>query len=131
MKNQIGAIVLLLVCLVCVALGIALITGKKQAAEQKRTDSDTNVTLSNQWVETSGKLDEQKKVNGSLEQDLTAQKKSFGDLTNTFTEVSTSLVKAEAAVKAGEEEIKQRDGKIAELETQNQALDRQTLELTT
>jgi chromosome segregation ATPase len=129
MKNQFGAILLLLVCLVCAALGIALISGKKQAAEQKEADTQRILTLSNQWVDTDAKLTEQKNVASLLEKDLDVQKKANSDLTNNFTQVASSLTKAEATIKATEEEMRQREQKIADLESQNQVLDRQALDL--
>src|SRR5262245_19908958 len=108
MKNQFGAIILLLVCLVCAGLGIALVTSKKQAADQKASDSLRIIELSNQWVTTQTKLDEQKAVSTEFEKDLTVQKKNFGDLTNQYTQVATSLTKAEESLKTTEEEVRKR-----------------------
>lgn len=134
MKNLIGAIVLLLICL---GLGIGLITAKKRATEQKKADTEVILTLSNKWVETSGHLEEQKQVNAMLEKDLQTQRQSFGDLTNAFTRVSSNLsttaatlTQTEATLQTTRQEVAQRDAKIADLEAQNQQLDKKALELT-
>jgi chromosome segregation ATPase len=116
---------------ICVGLGVALLTTKKQATVEKKKDTDTIFTLSNQWVETSGKLEEQKQVNLSLEQDVAARKKEFGELTNKFSEIATVLVKTEDSLKLTKEEVAKRETKIAELEQQNADLDRKAADLTT
>src|SRR5258707_141409 len=135
MKNRIGVIVLGLLCL---GLGIAVITIRNNAVEQKRTDSDSILGFSNKWVETSTKFEDQKQVNAELEKDLDGRKKALIDLTNNFTTVSSNLsdtaanlAKTEASLKTSQEELTKRDAKIAELETQNQALDKQAADLNT
>jgi len=132
MKNRIGVVVLLLICL---GLGIGLIGIRREAARQKTADEDKIQTFSNQLVVTSGKYDEQKQVAALLEKDLDAQKKSsaasYAELTNNFTEVSASLTKTTATLETTKKELAQREQKIADLESQNQALDKQALDLST
>ena len=132
MKNRTGIVILAVLCL---GFGIALIGVRREAIKQKANDTDTILTLSNKWVDTSSKLDEQKQVATMLEKDLENQKKSFNksldDLTNNFTQVTSDLIKTEAALKASREEAAKNEAKIAELETQNQALDKQALDLST
>ena len=67
MKTKVAFIILILVCL---ALGAALISRSKQAADQQKKDTETILYHSNQWLETSGKLEEQKQVNLKLENDI-------------------------------------------------------------
>lgn len=133
MKNRIGVIVLGLLCL---GLGIAAITIRNNAVEQKRNDTDAILGFSNKWVETSTKFEDQKQVNAELEKDLDGRKKALIDLTNDLTTVSSNLsettanlAKTEATLKTSQEEMAKRDAKIAELETQNQVLDKQALDL--
>jgi len=128
MRNRIGIVILVLVC---VGLGIALVSIKRDAATEKANASEQISTLSNKWVDTSGKLDEQKQVAAMLEKDLDTQKKAFVELTNNYSQVSANLAKTEASLQASEAEVKQRDAKIGELEVQNQALDKQALDLST
>jgi chromosome segregation ATPase len=130
MTNRIGVIILLLVCL---ALGVSLMVIKKGASEQHTQDSTKIDTLSNQVTKATTDLDEQKKVAAMLEKDLEAKKtdyqNSLTQLTNTVSEVSSNLAKTEASLKTAEQQVKERDTKIADLESQNQALDRKAADL--
>ena len=125
MNNRIGIIILLLLCL---GLGVAIMTVKKHASDQHQKDTAQIETASNQVVKVNADLDDQKKVNVTLEKDLDAKKKdyekSLGDLTNNLTEVSANLEKTEANLRTAAKEIKERDTKISDLESQNQALDK-------
>jgi chromosome segregation ATPase len=133
MKNRIALIVLGLMCL---GLGIAVVTVRNNAVEQKRTDSESILGFSNKWVETSSKLEDQKQVNAIMEKDLDVRKSAMLELTNNLTTVSSNLAdtaatltKTETSLKASQEELAKRDAKITELEAQNQALDKQAIEL--
>jgi hypothetical protein len=133
MKNRLGLVILVLVCL---GLGITLITIKKQTSEQQQKDSESIGNFSNQVVVVSDQLERQKQVNAMYEKDINEQKKSFADLTNTYTQlsanltqVSANLARTEASLKASQEEVARRDTKINELENQNQALDRRAIDL--
>jgi chromosome segregation ATPase len=137
MKNRIGVIALVLV-LVCAGLGIALIAIKKEAAEQQRDFAVKSGALSNSWTETRELLDRQKQVNADLESDRDKRIKEVEALTNKYVEslatlaqASNNLVKTEVALKASQEETAKRDAKIAELEAQNQVLDKQAANLST
>lgn len=128
MKTIIGAIIL---AVLCIGLGVTLFTTKKQAAAEKKKDTETISTLSNKWVETSGKLDEQKQVNVSLEKDIEVRKAQYTELTNKVTEIATVLVKTEGSLKLSQEEVAARDKKIADLEQQNHELDVRAADLST
>lgn len=125
MNNRIGIIILLLLCL---GLGVALVTIKKHATDQHQQDTTRIETVSNQWVKANTDLEDQKKVNDTLEKDLDVKKKEYeksvSDLTNSLTETTANLAKTEANLRASEREVKDREAKIADLETQNQALDK-------
>jgi septal ring factor EnvC (AmiA/AmiB activator) len=133
MKNRIGIIVLGLLCL---GLVIAVITIRNNAVEQKRSDTESILGFSNKWVETSTKFEDQRQVNAELEKDLDGRKKAMLDLTNNLTAVSSNLsetadnlAKTEASLKTSQEELTKRDTKIAELEAQNQVLDKRAVDL--
>ena len=126
MKNLIGVIIL---AVVCVGLAVVLIVTKRQAHEEKIKDTDTIFTLSNQWVETSGKLDEQKQVNLSLEKDVESRKAKFAELTNKFSDLADVLTKTEASLKLTKDEVAKRDAQINDLEKQNHDLDARAADL--
>ncbi len=127
MNNRIWVIILVLVC---AGLGISVITIKNRAAEKQRQDSELIGTYSNKWVKSSSDLDEEQHVRAMVEKDLESQKKSFGELTNQFSEVSADLAKTESTLKTSQEELVKRDARITDLETQNQALDSKAKDLT-
>jgi uncharacterized membrane-anchored protein YhcB (DUF1043 family) len=64
MKNRIGIIILILIC---VGLGIGLIWSRKTATEQRDVDYDRIGSLSNQVVNTRTDLEKQRQVNTELE----------------------------------------------------------------
>ena len=134
MKNRFGLVILVVVCL---GLGIGLITIRKQASDQHLKDAESIGSFSNQVVVIHDELDRQKQVNALYEKDLDVQKKALGELSNNFTQVSANLsqttanlARTEASLKASQEEVTRRDAKITELETQNQTLDRRAIDLT-
>ncbi len=134
MKSKTGLVVLSVACL---ALVILLFVHRKQAAEQKLADTQTILNISNQWTDTSLKLEEQKQVNVSLLKDLDRTNAYIASLTNSLTETTASLAKtaddleaARKSVKAAEDEIAKRDVRISELEAQNLNLDKRAGELT-
>lgn len=130
MKSRIGLILLLLVSL---GLGVALIITTRNAKEQQVSNTDTILSLSNNLVATTTKLEDQIKVNTMLESDMARDKKNsqeaYAQLTNSFTLLSGNLTKTEAALKGSQEEVAKRDQKIKDLELQNQDLDKQAADL--
>ena len=137
MKNRIGVIVLLLV-LLCAGLGIVLLAMKKKAAEELHDAAVTNTALSNSVVQFNDQLDRQKLVNDELSKDREKRIQEFESLTNkyvasltTLAQVSNTLAQTELALKTSQEETAKRDAKIAGLEAQNQALDKQAVDLST
>jgi chromosome segregation ATPase len=130
MKNRIGLILLILISL---GLIVALVTVRKQAAEQHQQDTTRIEVVSNNLAKANVALEDQQRVNATLEKDMSAQKqtfeKSLTELTNNFTQVSANLAKTEASLRTAEQEVKQRDTKIADLEAQNQVLDKQASDL--
>jgi septal ring factor EnvC (AmiA/AmiB activator) len=107
-------IIIVMIC-ISLGLGIALLRTQKRAEEQRNMDEESILLHSNQWVQTRVKLDEQAKVNFSLETNLTDRMMELKSVSNKLIDVSGNLAKVEADVKAAQEEIAKRDAKIAEL----------------
>lgn len=135
MKNRIGVILL---ALVCVGLGFALIITQKQSVKRRQEDTTKIGTLSNNLVQTTTLLDEQRQVAATLEKDLDKQRQVSTDLTNSLSRVSANLAQTSSALETTkatlqttEEELKKREARISDLESQNQALDKQALDLST
>jgi chromosome segregation ATPase len=126
MKNRIGVVILVVVC---VGLGVGLISIKRQSDKQ-RVESVTSIqNFSNKLVVAASQVDETKQVNAELRKDLDTEKKNYSELTNNFSQVSATLAQTEASLRSSEQEIAKRDVKIVDLETQNQALDRRAQDL--
>ncbi len=126
MKHLVGVIIL---AAICIGLGVALVSTKKQATKEKENATYTISTLSNQWVVTSDNLDEQKQVNLTLEKDVAARKAEYAELTNKYSEIAQVLAKTEDSLKLTKEEVVKRDAQIADLEKQNADLDKKAVEL--
>jgi chromosome segregation ATPase len=132
MKNQLGLIVLIVVC---VGLIVALVVNQKKATELRTADASTIGNISNELVNTTGKLEEASKVNMDLNKDLDTRRTELMGMTNRLNEVSGTLAKTEDVLKSTQEQmardVAQRDARISELESQNHALDQRALDLTT
>jgi myosin heavy subunit len=128
MKNLIGVIILAVLCII---LGIALITTNNRAKEEKRVNEETIASHTNTIVKVTRDLDEQRQVNIALTNNLSARVTDILNLTNKFTEVSATLAQTEASLKALQEDMQRKEQEIADLEKKNQQLDQQTLDLST
>lgn len=122
---------LIVAILICIGFGFALVSVKKKSSQDQLEASDRISTLSNQWVATSAKLDEQKQVAMMLEKDLEKQKQQYGDLTNIYSQTAANLARTESSLKATQKEVELRDARIAELESANHELDQRALTLNT
>jgi chromosome segregation ATPase len=110
-------------------------------AEQEQKEARNQILLlSNEWVQTRTKLANQEQVNVTLETNLSshldallAVSNKLVDVSNKLVDASGTLVKVEAearaAAKAAQDEIAKRDARIAQVENQNEALDKQATDL--
>jgi chromosome segregation ATPase len=126
MKNRMGIIIL---TLACVGLAIALVVNQSNATKDRKTAQDQIFTRSNLWVESEEKLDDQRKVNSTLTNDLAARMQDLLALTNQLVETSNTLAKTEDSLKAAQDEVTKRDSQIADLESQNKQLDEKATDL--
>jgi chromosome segregation ATPase len=126
MKNQMGIIVLILIC---AGLSVVLVLNQKHLTAQQNKAADTISTFSNKLVRTTGDLEEQRQVNILLTNDLTARRTEIVGLTNKLAETAGLLAQTADSLKATQEQVAQRDSKIASLESQNQVLDQRAFDL--
>lgn len=131
MNSKIVAIVLTLVCLL---LAAGLIYRHNTATHEKKQDVATIRHYSNEWAETSRKLDEQKLVNLSLERDFATQSEELKTYSNNLVSVSANLARvqsdAKTAAETAKEEVRKRDLRIAELESERDDMSKKMSELT-
>lgn len=126
MKNRMGIIIL---TLACVGLAIALVVNQTTASKDRRVAQKQIEDNSNAWVQTSEKLEDQRKVNITLTNDLVSRIHDLDVLTNQINDTSNTLAKTQDSLKAAEDEVSKRDSQIADLETQNKALDARAVDL--
>jgi chromosome segregation ATPase len=131
MKMKIAIVVL---AVICVGLAIALFATKKQADDQRKTDADHILDFSNQLVTASENLDDMRQVNLKLTNDLAMNQQQTLQLSNSFATataaLSRSLASTKATLEAAQDQIANLNGRIADLEAQNQVLDQRAAELT-
>lgn len=119
MKTTLGIIILVVVC---VGLVVALIAGKRSAGTQQKKNADIILDFSNQLTTANASLDELRQVNLMLTNDLDTSRRALTTLSNQYVATSASLSNTEVALKTAQDQI-------ADLESQNQALDRQATDM--
>ncbi|PWU17469.1 MAG: hypothetical protein C5B50_11255 [Verrucomicrobia bacterium] len=127
MINRIGIVIL---AVLSVVLAIVAFNINKKATTEHDEDVRSISSFSNQWNTASEKLGEQQRVNATLEKQVEAEKAEILTLTNNITKVTGDLIKSEEALHASQEVVKKDEAKIADLESQNQLMDKRALDLT-
>src|SRR6266511_250460 len=132
MKGKTGIVVLVVLC---VALGDGLCVRHARSVVELRKAEARIKQLSDDVVHTQDQLNEQKKVNDTMEKTLEAKTAEAQGLSNRLETVTVTLEKTEQQAKAAAEqakdEIAQRDAKIADLEGRNDDLTRKMTDLNT
>jgi chromosome segregation ATPase len=138
MKDK-GPILVLL--LVAVGLGIALIVINKEAADQARDASASLATASNTVVSVKKEMNELQVVNQTLESNMAAARTDYSNkmaladanLRSTEADLEKAVAEAKAEGKALADSnavaLSERDQKISELESRNEAMDKETSSL--
>jgi chromosome segregation ATPase len=130
MKDK-GPILVLL--LVAVGLGVALIVINREASEQAREAADSLATASNSVVSVKKEIAELQVVNQTLESNLTTTRAEFSNkialadanLRTTEADLQKAVAEAKTLTDSNTTAMAERDQKISELETRNQALDKE------
>ncbi len=132
MKSNLSIVILIVVGLL---LGVALLYRHGLAENQKKKDQATILQFSNDWVQTTGKLEEQTKVNETLMTNLAVRTEEVISFSNSFLQTSNALVKAQAdaevEIAKREVEITKREQKIVQLESERDELDKKMTGLNT
>lgn len=132
MKGKIGVIVL---AILCVGFGVGLLIRHSKAVREEQASEARIMQLSNDVVQTQAKLNEQLKVNITLETNLAVRAVEAETLSNKLATTSTTLARteadAQAAAESAKQEIAKRDAKIADLEGQNDEMTKKMGDLNT
>src|SRR6185503_9497998 len=126
-----AAIVVLMIC--TLGLGGGLLWRHTQAIKQQDTDFRVKAELTNQLETTKKNLDELEQLSMVLQTNLTVKSYELSSTSNNLMKVAADLEKtrkeAQAAADAARAEMAKRDQRIADLESQNDALDKQAIDL--
>ena len=120
MKTRLGVVLLVVVC---AGMVVGLIVEKNHADTQQKRDSDIILEFSNQLASANMNLDGLGQVNLILTNDLVAAQQTLTVLSNQYVATSVSLSNTTTALKTAQDQI-------ADLESQNQALDQQVVNMT-
>jgi phage-related tail protein len=125
-------VVLVILAVACVGLVIALFATKKQADDQHTTDINSINEFSNEVVQANRHLDELGQVNLSLSNSLAATQQlvaqgeeQMAQLSNSLASATATLAETKNSLLSTEELVTNLNSRIADLESQNKALDEQ------
>jgi hypothetical protein len=131
MNSKIVAVLLTILCLL---LGAGLAYRHTTATEDKRKDVQTITHYSNEVVDVTRKLKETELVNVSLERDYATQSEELKHYSNRIVSISANMAKvqsdAQTAAETAREELRRRETRITELESQRDGMTQKMNELT-
>lgn len=124
---------LVILLLATLGLGGGLFYRHTQAVKQQQQDFQVKTELTNRLVETQDKYEKQEQLTMLLQTNLINQKGELNQTSNQLVKLALDLNKtqkeAQAAAEAARAEMAKRDQKISELETQNDQLDKQAIDM--
>jgi septal ring factor EnvC (AmiA/AmiB activator) len=134
MKSKIAVVILLLIC---VALGVALVAQQRKHSDLTKQKEEELAAQTTTLQNTSKRLEEQTQVNMELERDLLTRSNQLASLSNNLGKVIADLEKSDAQAKATAEQLRaaqadlaKKDQKINELEGERAELGKQMDTLT-
>ena len=104
---------------------------RQTAAALQMSNEVVILDFSNRWATARSSLDEQKKVNETLEVSLTDRAKQLDKLRGEVTNLTTDLAKSRAETRSAQEQVAKRDQQISSLENRNVDLTKQMGDLQT
>jgi septal ring factor EnvC (AmiA/AmiB activator) len=123
----------ILLAIVCIVLGGALWYRHTVAVETEEKQSDTIDQLSNEWKQTSAKLEDLHTVNLALERTLANRAEEVRTFSNNLATTTANLAKtradAKTAMETAEVAMKARDDKIKDLEGERDDLTKRMTDL--
>lgn len=120
MKIRLGVAILVVIC---AGMALALLLERNRADKQQQKDTDTISEFSNQLTTANINIDQLRQVNLILTNNFVAAQQSLTVLSNQYLATAVSLSNTTTALKTAQDQI-------ADLESQNQALDQQVVNMT-
>jgi chromosome segregation ATPase len=119
MKTKLGIVILVAAC---AALAIALVATKKSAADERKDTVAAMLDFSNQLVNARDVINDLSQVNLKLTNDLTVSRQQELEFSNNYVETAAALAGTKSSLQSADEKITGLDDRVADLESQNQAL---------
>lgn len=130
MNTKIGVAIL---AVACVGLAVALVAIKRQAEAQQKDSANTIVDFSNQIAKANLHIEDLSQANLSLNNDLATNRQMSLALSNQLSaqlaETAGTLANTEASLQSAQQQITNRDERIADLEARNLVLDQRATSL--
>ena len=126
MNTKIGIAILLVVC--C-GFAVALVVLKHQADAQQAASTSTILDFSNQIVKANVNIEDLNQVNLSLNSALATNREMSLTLSNQLAETAGTLNLTTASLQDAQQQITNLNGRISDLEAQNQVLDQRASSL--
>ena len=120
MNSRIGIAILAVACL---GFAVALIVVKQQAGAQQAAGASTILDFSNQIVKASVSIEDLNQVNLTMSNDLASTRQTSLTLSNELTETTNTLAVTTASLQEAQQQITNLNGRVTDLEAQNQELD--------
>lgn len=98
---------------------------RRQSAAQQQSNEVVILDFSNRWETTRRSLDEQKRVNDTLETNLTSRASQLETLRTEIANLNSTLARSRAETRSAQDEVAKRDDQISTLEGRNVDLTKQ------
>lgn len=133
MNSKAPVVILIMLCL---ALLAALVIRHNKAVNEKRTDQQKILQLSNEWATARARLDDLEAVNATLRSDRDTTKASLDRASSQLTQVRETLTQTEQKVAEATKILEEKTAALArlearakQLETENAGLEQQATDM--
>ena len=123
-------IIIVVLAVVCVGLAIGLFSVKKQGEDQHVADVSSIVDFSNQVFNANIKITYLNQVNLVYSNDLTLSRQQEAQLSNSLAAATATIASSQASLVGAQDQIKNLNLRLSDLEVQNKVLDQQANDLT-
>ncbi|MGD0743531.1 MAG: hypothetical protein ABSA45_00095 [Verrucomicrobiota bacterium] len=127
MKTKMAIVIL---AVVSAGLLVALIAVNKTTSDQLKHNAAVILASSNQLMAANDHVNDLQQVNLVLTNNFIASQRQIAALSNSLHETSSALASARATLQGDQDQITNLNGRIADLEAQNKALDDRATALT-
>jgi predicted RNase H-like nuclease (RuvC/YqgF family) len=126
MNTKIGITIL---AVACFGFAVALVVIKHQADAQQAASASTILDFSNQIVKATVSIEDLNQANQTLSSDLATNREMSLELSNHLAQAVSTLATTTTSLETAQQQITNLNGRVMDLESQNQALDQRATTL--